>query len=171
MENLLQDEKVQEILSNVPDLFKNFPPEDLRGFIMTGKLMHFKADEVITRDDSDNVSDAWIAIDGQLAVCKDDIEVGRLGSGDFFGETFLFIKGTRSATIRAKTDVSLIRFERDPVINFFRHRPERLFKIFMMNLLQIQHKRCMKMNALVARLKKQLNEEPCDSNSGVNDSE
>jgi len=52
--------------------------------------------------------------------------------------------------------VVLIRFSKESVIDFFRTRPERVFKIFIMNLLEIQQRRIKSMNSKVARLQRKL---------------
>ncbi|MEX0681378.1 MAG: cyclic nucleotide-binding domain-containing protein [Balneolales bacterium] len=154
--NLIQHERVQEILRDVPALLRKFPPEDLRGFLMTGDLQLYNAGQLILSESSEQINEAWLIADGKLSIWKHNVEVAQLGTGDFIGETFLFSKGARSATVKSVTDVAMIRFEREPVLNFFRNRPERIFKIFIMNLLEIQQRRIAAMNNKVARLQQKL---------------
>ncbi|MDG5768204.1 cyclic nucleotide-binding domain-containing protein [Balneolales bacterium ANBcel1] len=156
MTNLLNHERVQQILKNVPALLRKFAPEDFRGFLMTGDLETYPAGEIILSESSDEISDAWLITDGKLSIWKDGIEVAQLDAGDFIGETFLFSNGFRIATVKAETDCAMIRFERDAVLRFFRTRPERVFKLFIMNLLEIQQKRLTAMNSKVARLQRKL---------------
>lgn len=154
--NLINHERVQDILQDVPMLLRKFPPEDLRGFLMTGELQTYPAGETILSESSDQISEAWLVADGKLSIWKDEIEVVKLGPGEFIGETFLFSKGTRIATVKADMDCAMIRFERDDVLDFFRSRPERLFKLFIMNLLEIQQRRITVMNNKVVRLQRKL---------------
>lgn len=154
--NLIRHERIQNILNNVPTLLRRFPPEDLRGFLLTGELELFKESEIILSESSNQINDAWLIADGKVSIWKDGIEVAHLSSGDFIGETFLFSKGARIATVKADTDVAMIRFGRNAVLDFFRHRPERIFKIFVMNLLEIQQKKITAMNNKVARLQRKL---------------
>ncbi len=52
--------------------------------------------------------DAYFAIaDGEVEVVLDGFPIGRLGSGDGFGERALLRRSPRTATVRATTDVSL----------------------------------------------------------------
>ncbi len=154
--NLIQHEKVQQVLQSVPSQFRKFSPEDLRGFFMTGVLEYYSAGEVIMTEGSDQIQSAWLIADGTLSVWKEDVEIAKLVSGDFTGEEFLFTRGSRIATVKADSDVVLIRFMKDSVIDFFRTRPERVFKIFIMNLLEIQQRRIKAMNSKVARLQQKL---------------
>ncbi len=154
--SLIYHDRVQNILRDVPKLLRRFPPEDLRGFLMTGDLEFFKPGEVILSEHSDQIDSAWLIADGRVTIWKEDIEVARLNPGDFIGETFLFNKGHRIATVKAVTSVAMIRFERSVVLGFFRTRPERIFKIFIMNLLEIQQSRIKAMNNKVVKLQHML---------------
>ena len=161
--NLIQHEKVQQVLQSVPSQFRRFSPEDLRGIFMTGQLATYHAGDVIMTEGSNDIHDAWLIADGKLSVWKEDVEIAHLEAGDFTGEEFLFTKGARIATVKAESEVVLIRFDKESVIDFFRTRPERVFKIFIMNLLEIQQRRIKSMNSKVARLQKKLFE----TNSGT----
>lgn len=154
--NLIQHEKVQQVLQNVPSQFRKFSPEDLRGFFMTGQLEFYSAGEVIMTEGSDQIHNAWMIADGKLSVWKEDVEIAHLEAGDFTGEEFLFTRGARIASVKAETDAVLIRFVKESVIDFFRTRPERVFKVFIMNLLEIQQRRIKSMNNKVARLQRKL---------------
>ena len=154
--NLIQHEKVQQVLQSVPSQFRKFTPEDLRGFFLTGVLEFYNAGEVIMTEGSDQIHSAWLIADGTLSVWKEDVEIAKLAAGDFTGEEFLFTKGSRIASVKADSDVILIRFNKESVIDFFRTRPERVFKIFIMNLLEIQQRRIKAMNSKVARLQQKL---------------
>ena len=154
--NLIQHDKVQQVLQDVPSQFRRFTPEDLRGFFMTGQLEVYQTGDVIMTEGSDQIQSAWLIADGTLSVWKEDVEIARLDSGDFIGEEFLFTRGSRIATVKANCEVSMIRFEKNTVLDFFRTRPERVFKIFIMNLLEIQQRRIQAMNSKVARLQKKL---------------
>ena len=154
--NLIQHEKVQQVLQSVPSQFRKFSPEDLRGFFMTGQMEFYSAGDVIMTEGSDQIHNAWLIADGKLSVWKEDVEIAHLEAGDFTGEEFLFTRGARIASVKAESDVVLVRFSKESVIDFFRTRPERVFKLFIMNLLEIQQRRIKAMNSKVARLQRKL---------------
>ena len=162
MNTLIHNEKVQDILQDVPALFRKLSPDDLRGFFVTGQLEWYQEGDIITREASEQVHNGWLAADGRLSVWTDNVKIANLGPGDFIGEEFLFSKGVRAATVKAESDVTLIRFDRESVIDFFRTRPERIFKIFIMNLLEIQQRKIKSMNHKVARLQRKLAENNID---------
>jgi len=161
--NLMQHDRIQYILNNIPSLLRKFSPEDLRGFLMSGELVLYHRDQIILKESSDRIDEAWLIADGRVSIWKDGVEVAQQVPGDFIGETFLFSKGTRSATVKSDTEVAMLRFERDNVLQFFRNRPERVFKIFIMNLLEIQQQKITSMNNQVSRLKKKLLENQPES--------
>lgn len=154
--NLIYHDRVQNILRDVPKLLKRFSPEDLRAFLMTGELEFYKPGELILSEQSDQIEAAWLLADGRVSIWKEDTEIARLDPGDFIGETFLINKGQRIATVKAITSVAMIRFERSVVLGYFRSRPERIFKIFIMNLLEIQQNRIKAMNNKVVKLQQKL---------------
>lgn len=154
--NVILNDKVQNVLQDVPALFKKFSPEDLHGFFKSGRLETCNTGDTIIDERSEHTISAWFVADGQLSVWIENMEVAHIGPGDFIGEEFLFSKGARTATVKAESDAVLVRFEREGIIDFFRKRPERLFKIFIMNMLEIQQRRIKAMNIKVARLQRKL---------------
>ncbi len=46
-----------------------------------------------------------VVIEGNAVVTRDDVVVGRLGPGDFFGELALLASTERNATVAAETDL------------------------------------------------------------------
>ncbi len=154
--NVIQNNMVRQVLETVPSQFRKFSPEDLRGFFMTGQLEMRNAGGVLMEEGSSELRDAWLIADGLLSVWKDNVRIADLEVGEFIGEEFLFKNVTRAATVKTETDTVLVRFEKSAVIEFFRTRPERVFKIFIMNLLENQHRRINEMNSKVASLKREL---------------
>lgn len=91
---------------------------------------------------------------GEVSVHLQGVPVQRLKSGDFLGETFIFKKSRNPVKVRAETDGYLILFERDPILKFFRGKGEKLFKIFVMNMLQYQNKQLLWIHEKYVRLYK-----------------
>ncbi|MDI6402088.1 cyclic nucleotide-binding domain-containing protein [Balneolaceae bacterium ANBcel3] len=158
MTSLIDHERVQPIVKEVPTLFRKFSPEEFRDFLDTGQLETYQAGQIILSETGEETEDGWLVADGLMSIWKDNLEVAQQSAGDFFGEEFLFRRGARIATVKANTDVALIRFQRDHILDYFRRRPERLFKIFIMNLLEIQHKRIVAMNKKNALLQRKIME-------------
>ncbi len=163
--NVIQNGMVRKVLETVPSQFRKFSPEDLRGFLMTGHLELQNAGGVLMEEGSSELRNAWLIADGLLSVWKDNVRVASLAAGDFTGEEFLFKNGVRTATVKADTNAVLVRFEKSAVIEFFRTRPERVFKLFIMNLLEVQQRRIHALNGKVASLKRELEEAKGDVNT------
>lgn len=149
-------EGLNRILLNAPMLFKNFSSEDLRDFLKLGHpQMHKKGDVIIT-EDSLEIDTAFLIVSGKVSIWKDEIHLAVLSEGDFLGETFLFGKGSRTASVTANEDAIVLKFIRSEVLDYFRQKPERVFKLFIMNIIEIQQKKISGMNVKLVQLQRRL---------------
>lgn len=139
--DLLHHPRVQKILEVSPLLLRKFPPEDFREFLLCGKLEEYNAGDTIVSEKDHFVNDGFLVVDGSVSLFKEDVYIAKLQSGDFIGETFLFKNRAPSGTLIATRPAAVIRFERDSVLTFFESRPDRLFKIFIMNLIDLQNQK------------------------------
>jgi len=139
--DLLHHPRVQLVLDSSPLLLRKFPPEDFREFLLCGKLEEYNAGETIVSEKDDFVNDGWLVAEGSVSLFKEDVYIAKLHAGDFLGETFLFKNRAPSGTLIATRPSAIIRFKREDVLNFFESRPDRLFKIFIMNLIDLQNQK------------------------------
>ncbi len=145
-----------QALKEVPLLLRNFPPDDLRQFLESGKMEHYQRHDQILTVESSPATSAYLIVEGKVSIFKDDIHLATLEPGDFLGETFLFTKGSRTANVMAETDTTLVRFDRQETLDYFRRMPERLFKIFIMNIIEIQQRKMVAMNQKLITMQKRL---------------
>lgn len=143
-------------METVPLLLKNFPSDDLRHFLAIGHIEHYQKDDVIIADDGSAADSAYLVVEGRVSVYKDEIHLASLAKGDFLGETFLFTKGFRTATVVAEETCTTLRFDRQDTLEYFRRKPERLFKIFIMNIVEIQQKKIVNMNQKLLTIQRRL---------------
>jgi eukaryotic-like serine/threonine-protein kinase len=72
----------------------------------------FAPGEVIVREGEPS-EDAFIIVSGDCDVYRDDEHMRRMSAGDVFGEVGLFTRGTRSATVRAVSPVTVLVVTRE----------------------------------------------------------
>lgn len=147
---------LNKVLVNAPLLFRNFPPEDLRDFLKLGHPETHRKGDLIIDETSTEIDTAFLIVSGKVSVWKDEIHLTILSGGDFLGETFLFNKGERTASVTAHEDTILMKFYRSEVLEYFRSKPERLFKLFIMNIVEIQQRKISGMNIKLIQLQKRL---------------
>ena len=135
------------IFEQVPLLLRNFPADDMRHFLSLGRTVHFEPFECIVRESIDPINSAFLIVSGNVKVTKDGVTLSDLEAGDFLGETFLFSQGNRQASVTAGMATVTLRFERDHVLDFFKKKPERLFKLFILNILEIQQRKIDRLNS------------------------
>lgn len=145
-----------EVLRNVPLLFRNFPPEDLRDFLRLGHAKVYKTDDLIIDEASTELDTAFLIVSGKASVWKDELHLATIGAGDILGETFLFNKVGRTASVSATEECIALIFRRAEVLEYFRKKPERLFKLFTINIVEIQQRRIAGMNAKMIQLQRRL---------------
>lgn len=139
--DLLHHPRVKQVLDSSPLLLRKFPPEDFREFLVCGKIEEYNAGETIVSEKDNFENDGWLVTDGSVSLFKEDVYIAKLQSGDFIGETFLFKNRAPSGTLIATRPTAVIRFKREDVLTFFENRPDRLFKIFIMNLIDLQNQK------------------------------
>ncbi|MCH8494623.1 MAG: cyclic nucleotide-binding domain-containing protein [Balneolales bacterium] len=147
---------LNNVLKSVPLLFRNFSPEDLRDFLKLGHAQIHRKDDIIIDESSTELDTAFLIVSGKAEVWKDEIHLATISEGDILGETFLFNKIGRTASVSAQDEVITLKFKRAEVLEYFRRKPERLFKLFTMNIVEIQQRRISTMNARLLQLHKRL---------------
>jgi CRP-like cAMP-binding protein len=111
-----------EDLQAIP-LFAQLGPEPLQQLAETAKEVDVPAGQPLTQPGSPG--------SGMFFICNGTVEVEaretirELGPGDFFGELALLTEGgTRTARVRAKTDVRCIAFDRSGFEDLVREHPD-----------------------------------------------
>ncbi|MEX0929334.1 MAG: cyclic nucleotide-binding domain-containing protein [Balneolales bacterium] len=150
------DENLHSLLEKTPLLFRRFEPDELRHFLMLGHKETYQTDDILVQESEQSKNTAFLIIEGQVSIWSEEIHLADLSAGDFIGETFLFGNGSRTATGKATRHTIVLRFERDEVLHFFRTMPERLFKVFIMNIIEIQQGKIAVMNTKTVQLKRRL---------------
>lgn len=137
--NIINSGLINPILDKIPLLFRNFPPDSYREFLECGTLKKFDQGNIILSAQASQLNSGCLIVKGEVSVHLHDVPVQNLKSGDFLGETFIFKKNRNPVRVQAESDGYLISFEREPVLEFFRGKGEKLFKIFVMNMLLHQN--------------------------------
>ena len=111
-----------EDLQAIP-LFAQLEPEALQHLAETAKDVDVPAGQPLTQPGSPG-SGMFFICDGTVEVEARE-SVRPLGPGDFFGELALLTEGgTRTARVRARTDVRCIAFDRLGFENLVREHPD-----------------------------------------------
>jgi CRP-like cAMP-binding protein len=95
------------------DLLRHLPPEDIEPLLAHVHEQAIAAGEVLFR--AGDPGDAlYIVADGTVEVLSpaDEHVIAELGEGQAFGEMALLSGGPRTASIRARTDVSLLKIDK-----------------------------------------------------------
>jgi type II secretory ATPase GspE/PulE/Tfp pilus assembly ATPase PilB-like protein len=122
-----------EVLSNV-DIFANLEKKDLAALAAIAKVEKQKAGRIIFRqgDPSDNFR---VAVSGTFdCYLWDDLfkierPITTFRRGDIFGEMGLLTDETRSAFVRAQTDVEMLCFDKPSVVALLGQNPKVAFNL------------------------------------------
>ena len=136
-------------------LFQGFPDRDHQSFLAMGKERYFEVDEQVIQEDTLG-SSFYIILDGVVSIWRKHSKLGTLYKGDIVGELVIFRSRPRSATVRAETVAKMLAFEREDIIAFFKWRDERLFKIFVINVIHILAHKLARTSESIIHLENQL---------------
>lgn len=93
-------------LAEVP-LFSACSRKDLQKIAKASDEVEVKAGRVLV-DQGRMGHEFFLIVDGEAVVKRNESEVNRLGSGDYFGELSLLDRAPRNATVVADTDMKLL---------------------------------------------------------------
>ena len=138
-------------------LFRGFPEKDREDFLAIGRERRCQPEELVIRDGAAS-SSLFIALEGEGSVWKGDVRVSTIRKGDVFGESalFLFQNHTRIATVRAEIPMRVLEFRRQDIFAHFKRKEERLFMLFVSNIVTILLGKLGRANERTVYLEKQL---------------
>lgn len=107
-------------------LLARLSPSDHQSLIDCGERVTYRVEQEIVSQGGTNGS-IYFVLDGLLhvrrKVGKRELLLGRLEPGGFFGEVTLFDPGPATASVRAVSDVILLRLEREQLERFISAAP------------------------------------------------
>ena len=80
----------------------------------------------------------YIIEEGKVSIWFKGSKLADLGRGDTLGTMVVLTGHARTATVRAESDVAVLEFQRDDIMEFFKRKPPRLFQQYFVNLARIQ---------------------------------
>ncbi len=104
-----------QLLARVP-LFTELELADLQRVASATRSESYAADADIVRI-GDTGHSLYVVLEGNVVVVypgrSADVELARLGAGEFFGEMAILNEKPRSATVRALDNVTVLALEKD----------------------------------------------------------
>jgi diguanylate cyclase (GGDEF)-like protein len=123
--------QITELLARVP-LFHQLGPEDLARIASMTRSETYVANQDIVRI-GDAGHSLYVIIEGNVVVLfpsrSNDVELARLGPGEFFGEMAILNAKPRSATVRAMGDVRVLVLEKEDFSRELEKAPELALKL------------------------------------------
>jgi len=96
---------------------------------LTEYLTRFKSEQIIFLEGDDS-QELYLLVSGQVAIFKGDKKIRELThKGALFGEMSFFLGSTRSASVRAKSDVTVLRIPKEKISVFLAEFPDAAQKI------------------------------------------
>jgi CRP/FNR family transcriptional regulator, cyclic AMP receptor protein len=113
--------------------FSEFPPARLKRLALAAEEVHFGAGDVIIRQ-GDPGDAVYALTEGEAEVwlmdaLKGPVLLRAMGPGNLFGETAVLYQGLRSATIKAKTDVTAIKLPGQKFLELLQSTPGAALRI------------------------------------------
>jgi diguanylate cyclase (GGDEF)-like protein len=120
-----------DLLARVP-IFKEMDRSDLERIAAVTRTERFAAGQEIVRI-GDAGHSLYVVLEGSVVVVypsrSADVELARLGAGEFFGEMAILNDKPRSATVRAVSDVKVLALEKDDFTRTVVENPQLALKV------------------------------------------
>ena len=123
--------QITELLARVP-LFHELEPTDLEKIASVTRCENYTPNQDIVHI-GDPGHSLYVVVDGYVTVLypsrSSDVELARLGTGEFFGEMAILNAKPRSATVRALGEVRVLVLERDDFTRALEDSPQITLKL------------------------------------------
>lgn len=117
-------------------LLQGFSKVELNEFYNLGDEIDYSLHDLIISENDDDFN-IYIIITGEVSIWKKNVPVLKLCDADAFNETKVFFPRPEETSVRAEKHSKIFRINREKVLQFFVTKPERLFKIFTLNVLTV----------------------------------
>jgi CRP-like cAMP-binding protein len=118
--------KEAETLRNVP-LFAKLDPSKLKLLAFTSQSLTFESGEILFRE-GDAADAAYVILAGEIEIVGENergsVVYGTLGPNALVGELAVFTNSTRTATLRAKGRLQVLRIADEKFIKLVTENPE-----------------------------------------------
>lgn len=131
---------METLQGNPPALFRNLPKKDLGDLLHAAAQRKVEAFEELLPGFPDGNGHGFLILEGMVEARKNGIIIEQFSAGDFIGEAFLHSKAQLSCELIATVPTLVLIFNRSDVVQFFRTRPEKILKIYTMNVIEAQHR-------------------------------
>ena len=119
-------------------LLAGFARQDRRDLLARGIPFEVGLLETFMQE-GDRDLNLYLILSGHVSTWREGVRLGALGAGEVLNETKLFLPRPNRHSARAEAEGTLLlRLPRVELLGFFRDRPERLMKVFVLNLVAIQ---------------------------------
>ncbi len=147
------------VLNRPPVLFRSFTREDLSGFFDSGVPVEYvMLEEIKPNGLPESEVTGYLVLEGMIEVRRNGFVIEEFRPGDFIGESFLHVRNMHRCELRAQMSSVVLMFNRAPVLEFFRNRPEKLLRIFTLNVIESQHRHIYNLYLRIAECAKQREE-------------
>jgi CRP-like cAMP-binding protein len=113
-------------------IFAGVDPKRLRLLAFMSESLTYREGELIF-DQGEEGDSAFVVIEGSATVSVQiggkKVDVAEIGPKQIFGEMAVLCDVPRTAAISAKSDLSVLRIERDPFLKLLREFPEVSLKV------------------------------------------
>jgi hypothetical protein len=130
----ISEQERYNLLRNLA-FFSEFAQPETWEIMRAGAWKNFKAGEVVVQEGELDDS-FFVIVTGEASVHKGKTMLGALKAGDCFGEMGYLNKTKRSATVRAKTDVSVLRVNATLMERASKECQLRFYKVFAHTLIE-----------------------------------
>src|SRR5919202_1453896 len=119
-----------DALHKIP-ILSSLQDDVLAGLAGGAPERHFRAGEFIFHD-GDAGDWMYVIQEGQVEIIKPvdgrDVLLAELGAGEFFGEMALLEESPRMASARAATDVTLVEFSKEDLLQVVSGQPQLIYE-------------------------------------------
>jgi CRP/FNR family cyclic AMP-dependent transcriptional regulator len=119
-------DKAVEAMVMTP-IFSGVDPKRLRLLAFMSESLTYRSGEMLF-DQGEEGDSAFVVLEGEAAVIVDiggsKVEVAKIGPKQIFGEMAVLCDVPRTAAITAKSDLEVLRIERDPFLKLLREFPD-----------------------------------------------
>ena len=136
-------------------LLQNFDRATAQEFLRLGETRFFESNENIIKEGSED-DKVFIIIKGEISIWQGGAELYRLNANESYGEMRIFRHNFRVQTLTSETSGRIVEIGKSAILDFFKGKEEKLFKLFVFNTLNSLYSKLRKASSNVVQLERML---------------
>lgn len=117
-------------------LLHGFSNDECREFLSLGIIKEYGHNDVIVAENEEDIN-IYLIVEGEASLWRKNVPILEFQKGEVLNEVKIYSPRSNNFSVIAEQQTVIMKFSRNDILLYFSFKPERLFKIFTLNVISI----------------------------------